>query len=301
MREPAKRVGRKTDAPILSLAKQENRLAHTLWRPGDISLVAIVIASLIIGSCAKEKEDAWLRDKAEVMQTLNRISNKQRDQYTDLEKRVRKLAQRSAQTEFELSRLEDNMQRLESSNKKSAEELTKKLKKLETSLRTRHRNQLPSAPKTAVHKSSPKISVSPAASPPAKPTAKPVDKDSYITAYLALKGGQYETASATFEKFLSAYPNDEYSDQAFYWLGVSYLAQKKPRKAIKAFLKVATNFPKGSKHKLALLKLGQTYEELHRKKDARIFLNRLLAEHPGSPEAKIARQRLAVLNSGKNQ
>jgi len=299
VREPAKRAGRRTDAPILSPVKQENRLAHTLWRPGDISLAAIVIASLIIGSCTKEKEDAWLRDKAEVMQKLNRISNKQRDQYMDLENRVRKLAQRSAQSEFELSRLKDNMQRLESSNKKSAEELTKQLKKLEVSLRAR--NQPPSPPQTAVHTSSPKISVSPAANPPAKPAAKPVKKDSYITAYLALKGGQYETASATFEKFLSAYPNDEYSDQAFYWLGVSYLAQKKPRKAIKAFLKVATNFPNGSKHKLALLKLGQTYEGLHSKKNARIFLNRLLAEHPGSPEAKIARQRLAVLNSGKNR
>jgi len=232
---------------------------------------------------------------------MNRISNNQRDQYMNLEHRMQSLEQKREHLESRLTELENSVHLLEISGRKRNEEFTAQIKKIEAaSLQTK---QLAPATPSPVLLQTRKATRLPeqGRAPLVKPAVagKPVKKDSYIAAYLSLKGGKYATASDTFEKFLSAYPNDEYSDQAYYWLGVSYYAQKNIRQAIDAFLKVATDFPKGSKHKQALLKLAQIYGEQHQEKNARVFLNRLLAEHPGSPEAAIARRRLASMQTEK--
>jgi len=121
------------------------------------------------------------------------------------------------------------------------------------------------------------------------------EKDHYTAAYLALKSGRYEEAINNFRDLLKAHPNSAYSDQAYYWLGESYVAQGRNKDAVEAFTMVANNFPQSPKHAAALLKLASVYESLNMIGDARAVLNRVTKEHPDSRSAERARVQLSNL------
>ncbi len=263
-----------------------------MWRFRVVPCAAIIVVGLVAVACAPKKEvrDAWLTDKSSVMSSLEQTQRNQIEQYTQLDSRIEQIDKQMIQTTEKLEEIENsiktlhaNMQKLESSsvfssNEEAERDLAKKIEKIKADLNKIRYVPRPSEKQRARTQASNKI-----------------EKDSYIVAYLALKSGDYEAASATFEKFLAAFPDDEYADQGYYWLGVSYYSQHSFSNAIAAFSKVVQDFPHGSKHKAALLKLAQVYQEQGSPEKARLFLERLLAEHPGSPEAKIARERLEVL------
>jgi len=134
--------------------------------------------------------------------------------------------------------------------------------------------------------------------PADKPDLK-TEKDRYTAAYLALKSGRYEDSVAAFEQLLADHPKGEFSDQAWFWLGESYLAQQAIGKAIRAFRHVVRDYPESAKHAAALLKLGQAYEQTRRKKDARSAYEKLVREHPDSEEYRLAVKRLRALSAVK--
>ncbi|MFQ5355804.1 MAG: tol-pal system protein YbgF, partial [Mariprofundaceae bacterium] len=291
-------AGHRIAAPILSPAKSYSK--QTWWRFRVIPCAAIFAVGLTVGACApkKENKDAWLTDKSSVMSSLEQTQISQIEQYTQLDSRIERIDEQLALHTEKLEKLENsiktlnaNMQKLESSsvfssNEEAERDLAKKIEKIKADL-----NKIRYVPRQAESRVA------------RTQASEKIEKDSYIVAYLALKSGDYEAASATFEKFLAAYPNDEYADQGYYWLGVSYYSQHSFSNAIAAFSKVVMDFPHGSKHKAALLKLAQVHQEQGSSEEARLFLERLLAEHPGSPEAKIAKERLDVLEpaTGKSE
>jgi len=134
-------------------------------------------------------------------------------------------------------------------------------------------------------------------SPSSMATNPESEKNAYTSAYLALKSGRYDEASLAFNDLLLKYPQGEYADQANYWLGESYFAQQKMKKAIAAFKKVANNYPNSAKHPAALLKLATAYRESNHKGDAKAVLQRLINQHPESNAAEQARARLKALNT----
>ncbi|MDQ7011282.1 MAG: tol-pal system protein YbgF [Mariprofundaceae bacterium] len=129
---------------------------------------------------------------------------------------------------------------------------------------------------------------------PTQPAAES-EENRYTEAYLALKSGRYEEAAAAFLELTSKYPQGEYTDQAWYWLGESYYAQHKLKKAVRPLKKVIADFPKSSKHAAAMLKLGRIYQELKRPGDATAVFQRLTKEHPDSTAAEHARIELYKL------
>lgn len=140
-------------------------------------------------------------------------------------------------------------------------------------------------------------------SPPPPPTPQMTsedEKNSYTAAYLALKSGRYDEASATFEKLLRDFPKGEFSDQAYYWLGESYYAQNKLRSAIRAFNQVVANYPDSAKYATALLRLGTTYKETGNINKANATFQRLIRERPNSPEAENARSLMQAQQNGKH-
>jgi tol-pal system protein YbgF len=92
------------------------------------------------------------------------------------------------------------------------------------------------------------------------------------------------------------YPEGEYTDQAYYWLGESLQAQHQNEASAEAFKYVSNRFTKSTKHAAALIKLSDLYIQLDKKGDAKAMLERVIKEHPDTIDAEHARGKLLVLS-----
>jgi len=247
--------------------------------------LSVALSLVLLTSCAgkKAEPDAWLQDKDLVVQSLQ-------DAHTGNAKLLEKL-----------EALESRISSLElASNKQSAqidaltfgleEEKKRAAKRKATPINT----PVSSAVKTkALNKRlddlSAKLKV------PAVVTDNSDEKNQYTAAYLALKSSRYDESSLGFSKVVRDFPKGEFTDQAYYWLGESYVAQGRNKDAVEAFTMVANNFPQSPKHEAALLKLASVYESLNMIGDARAVLNRVTKEHPDSRSAERARVQLSNL------
>lgn len=118
------------------------------------------------------------------------------------------------------------------------------------------------------------------------------EKNAYTAAYLALKSGRYDEAANAFNKQLDMYPDGEYSDQAWYWLGETRLAQHDQFRALNAYKYVADHYPDSVKHANALLKLGQISEAQNHWQQSAMYYERLIRDHADSDLAEQARKAL---------
>jgi|GEM_PF-243294 len=105
-----------------------------------------------------------------------------------------------------------------------------------------------------------------------------------------------EQAVALFDRYVRTPLRDtDLSDDALYWAGECWSAQKKPREAITSFDKLFRTYPQSDKAPAAHLKKGIAHLELGEKAQAMVELNFVVNQFPGSDEAKSARQRLKSL------
>jgi tol-pal system protein YbgF len=122
--------------------------------------------------------------------------------------------------------------------------------------------------------------------PPAK------QRQQYESAFNLLKEGRYEQSIDAFNKFLKAYPQGGYSDNAQYWLGEANYVSRNFSAAAREFQKVLNDFPESPKVPDAMLKLGFTYYELHKWDEARRTLEQVRKQYPDSTAAQLAETRL---------
>jgi TolA-binding protein len=104
----------------------------------------------------------------------------------------------------------------------------------------------------------------------------------------------YREALSTFEQLLSEDTNNDYSDNAQYWLGECYYAMGRYKEAIMAFEKVFT-FRYSNKDDYAQFKIGQCYFMLGEKQRARQEFQQLLDNYPKTALLGRARDYLAQL------
>ena len=116
------------------------------------------------------------------------------------------------------------------------------------------------------------------------------EKNTYTSAYLALKSGRFDEAGKAFNAQLDKYPAGEYADQAWYWLGETRFAQNNTDKALNAFKYVADHYPNSVKHAAALLKLGQLSEMQNHWQASLSYYKRLISDHADSSLAEQARE-----------
>ncbi|HVT05673.1 MAG TPA: tol-pal system protein YbgF [Thermoanaerobaculia bacterium] len=129
--------------------------------------------------------------------------------------------------------------------------------------------------------------------PPSTPSEDPLEV--YQTAYRDYQKGNYELARQGFQDFLKTNSNSDLSDNASYWIGETWFSQKKYREAIQQFDKVINSFPKSDKVPGSLLKKGYAYIEIGEKAQGIVQLQYVLHEHPKSPEAALAKQKLKAM------
>ncbi|MFQ5633274.1 MAG: tol-pal system protein YbgF, partial [bacterium] len=117
-------------------------------------------------------------------------------------------------------------------------------------------------------------------------------KTLYESAYQDLVKGQYKLAESGFRQYLQLFPQGGLSDNAQYWIGECFYAQRQYSKAVQAFAAVIEQFPGGDKVPAAMLKLGYSQYTLGRRNVAISTLQDLVRKHPFSNEAKLAQEKV---------
>ncbi|MBI2215199.1 MAG: tol-pal system protein YbgF [Acidobacteria bacterium] len=117
----------------------------------------------------------------------------------------------------------------------------------------------------------------------------------YQSAYRDYQRGNYDLARQGFGDFAQANPQSDLADNAVYWIGETWFAQKKHRDAIAQFDRVINDYPTSDKVPAALLKKGLAYIEMGERAQGVVQLQYVVHEHPTSREATLARQRLQAM------
>jgi tol-pal system protein YbgF len=117
----------------------------------------------------------------------------------------------------------------------------------------------------------------------------------YDAAYSDLTRGNHGLAILGFQEVLTKFPESELADNAQYWIGECYYAQKDYRQALAEFRKTVENYPGGDKVPAALLKEGLCEAALGDAKAARATLEDLQRRFPQTEEARLAGQKIQEL------
>lgn len=105
---------------------------------------------------------------------------------------------------------------------------------------------------------------------------------------------EYGRAILEFEEFVANHPEHDLADNAQYWIGECYYAQKEFAHAVQEFDKVEKHFGQGNKVAASLLKKGLALRELDRKDEALQTLEKVISSYPESDEASIAEKKLSL-------
>ena len=121
------------------------------------------------------------------------------------------------------------------------------------------------------------------------------EQQAYQGAFDLLKSGRYEDAAVAFQQFIAAYPTGSYADNAQYWLGETHYITRRFESAVQEFQRLVSTHPNSQKITHAMLKIGYAQDELGNKAEAERVLGDLIASHPQSAAAGLARKRLVSI------
>lgn len=134
-----------------------------------------------------------------------------------------------------------------------------------------------------------------------KEAALPDVKDVYMIAYELHKAGKTKEAREAFTAMLKDYPENEYSDNACFWIAESYYKDEDYEEAILAYEELFKKSPESEKISAALLKQGLAFYALKDAKTGKLILERLIERFPDSEEAKSAKKKLKESTSLKKK
>jgi tol-pal system protein YbgF len=118
-------------------------------------------------------------------------------------------------------------------------------------------------------------------------------KDVYMEAYQAFKSNRFEEAREKFKAILEDYPENEFSDNARFWIGETYYKERNYEEAILAYEELLKKNPDSDKVPGALLKQGLAFYELKKEDVARIIFEELIKKYPKTTQAEIAKKKLS--------
>lgn len=168
-------------------------------------------------------------------------------------------------------------------------DLTQKVAQTETAIKAIKESR---AAKKETEKPKKKEKKKTAPAPPKYDTQKTEIKNIYLAAYQAYKGGKTEAARKKFSSLLKKYPENEYSDNARFWIGESYYKDSNFEEAILAYEELFKENPKSDKIPGAMLKQGLAFYSLKDQKTGRIILEKLIEKYPDSEQAKLAKKKI---------
>jgi tol-pal system protein YbgF len=114
----------------------------------------------------------------------------------------------------------------------------------------------------------------------------------YDIAYQDLMSQNYQLALLNFRAFLDRHPGTSLSDNAQYWIGEVYYAQRQFNISVEEFRKVIEEFPDQDKVPAAYYKIALCFKEMNDQTTGRRYLGYLIEHHGDTREADLARARL---------
>jgi len=262
-------------------------------------VTVVFLCALALSACASDEKkvsmaEVWAQDKQQISSSIEHLRDDQmrsdmtRQQQgaliSDLLKRTGELEKLSQQQQARLIALARQIERL---NQKKATKAAKPVVPVRKTIAKPEPKQ-----RTTPVKALPPVAPVAVTSKVDNAASAEAEKNTYTSAYLALKSGRYDEAANAFNKQLDLYPNGEYADQAWYWLGETRLAQHDSERALNAFKYVADHYPNSVKHAAALFKLGQISESKNHFKASALYYKRLIRDHADSSLAELARHAL---------
>ena len=118
------------------------------------------------------------------------------------------------------------------------------------------------------------------------------EASAFRSAYKVYLNGNYDRASAEFQRFVKHYPSTALTPQAFYYLGQSLYVQKHYDPAQQALQQVVRKYPNTKYRSQALYKLGQIMIETDNRSKAQELWNQVIQDYPDSPDANNAKEQL---------
>lgn len=157
----------------------------------------------------------------------------------------------------------------------------------------------PSSPSPATGQALPMPSGSESAPAPAAASAPPVSAagptsgEMYRTAYSDYMSGKNALASSEFMDLIKAYPDDNLSGNAYFYLGEMNFRSNKPSVAIKDYDHTIEHYPNNSKIPAAHLHKAEALKQTGQPEAANREFHALITRFPTSPEASQAKAKLA--------
>ncbi len=103
-----------------------------------------------------------------------------------------------------------------------------------------------------------------------------------------MKSGHYPAAVLKFARFQRKYPKSPLSEASEYFAANALYEEGKFDRAILQFNDLVMRFPRGKYASQSLLREAQAFMKLNDRIDARLTLQKLLSDHPGTPQATAA-------------
>jgi TolA-binding protein len=113
----------------------------------------------------------------------------------------------------------------------------------------------------------------------------------------AMKDGKYPLAIIRFAKLQHLYPKSPLTEPGEYFAANALFETGKYDRAILQFNDLVMRFPKGRFASQSLLRESQAFLKMNDQIDARLTLQKLVSDHPGTPEATAANTMLKNLAS----
>jgi len=114
--------------------------------------------------------------------------------------------------------------------------------------------------------------------------------------------GRYALAISGFKDVLELDKRGDLADNARYWMGESYLAQRQNDLALAEFDVIIRDYPQSNKRPDAYLKKAMTLEEMGRRSEANVMYELVIEQFPRTNQERVARRKLEdLMRSGPRQ
>lgn len=115
---------------------------------------------------------------------------------------------------------------------------------------------------------------------------------SYREALAKIRRAEYDSGVASLRAFLQRYPHHDYADNAQYWLGEAFYAQRQYGQALAELRLVVERYPQGNKVPDALLKVGYCHLAMGERDKSSEVLREVIRLFPRSEPALLAAKKL---------
>jgi tol-pal system protein YbgF len=114
-----------------------------------------------------------------------------------------------------------------------------------------------------------------------------------------IEQSKYLEAAAVFETFIVKYPKSQFVPNARFWIGECFYSSRDLKRSIKEYQVFIEKHRKHEKIPNALLKQGDSFNELGMPDEAKAFYQKVVKDYPNTKAAGLAQSKIKRLNEKK--